>query len=144
MPKRAVPACDVTVNGLYGDAQRDLRFHGGPDRAVTLFSLEKIEELQGEGHPIEVGTIGENLTLAEVDWAAFVPGRRVRVGEVLLELTKYASPCANIGPSFRERDFSRVAQKVNAGWSRLCARVIESGHLRVGDPVEVLAAPAEP
>ena len=59
---RAWSRCD----GLEGDRQRDLRFHGGPLRAVSLYSLELIEALQAEGHPIAPGAMGENLTMAGV------------------------------------------------------------------------------
>ena len=62
--------------GLEGDRHRNRKLHGGPDRALCLFSLERIEALQAEGHPIEPGTLGENLTLA--DWTGRgPPGRRL-------------------------------------------------------------------
>ena len=68
VPKHSVFETLITVHGVAGDAQDDLRYHGGPDRAVVLFSLELIHALQREGHPIVVGSIGENLTLSGLDW----------------------------------------------------------------------------
>ena len=138
MPKRPVAECRVTVNGLAGDRQRDRRFHGGPKRAVCLYSLEVIHSLQAEGHPIGVGSAGENLTVSGVDWDAVTPGRRVRVGPVLLELTNYAHPCRNLVPCFRDGDFVRISQKVHPASGRLYAKVLEEGVVRPGDPVEVL------
>jgi len=126
------------VNGLAGDRQRDRRFHGGPKRAVCLYSLEVIHSLQAEGHPIGVGSAGENLTVSGVDWDAVTPGRRVRVGPVLLELTNYAHPCRNLVPCFRDGDFVRISQKVHPASGRLYANVLEEGVVRPGDPVEVL------
>lgn len=137
VPKLRVQECRVTKLGLEGDRQRDLRYHGGPDRAVLLFSLEQIQALRAEGHPIESGTIGENLTISGLDWGVFVPGFRVSVGEVVLELTEYAPPCRNISGSFVGGELSRVSQKAHPGWSRLCARVIQEGVVRVGDGVSV-------
>ena len=64
VPKKPVLAARVTEQGVEGDRQRNLKLHGGADRAVCLFSLELIERLQDEGHPIEPGFSGENLTLA--------------------------------------------------------------------------------
>ena len=136
VPKRPLPCCAVTANGLEGDRQRDLRCHGGPDRAVCLFSEELIAALQAEGHPIGAGTIGENLTLKGISWAAMVPGARLDVGEVRIELTDYAAPCNNIAGSFQRRQYVRVNQKVHPGWSRLYARVIREGTVRPGDRVE--------
>ncbi len=123
---------------MEGDRQRDLEYHGGPDRAVCLFSFECIEELRGEGHPIAPGTIGENLTIAGIDWGAMTPGRRVEVGEVEIELTAYAAPCRIIAGSFKDGRMGRVAQKAHPGWSRLYARVIREGTVRVGDPVRLI------
>ena len=64
VPKEPVFEAMITQAGLDGDRQRDLRFHGGPDRAVVLFSLDVIRDLQREGHAIAPGTTGENLTIS--------------------------------------------------------------------------------
>ena len=138
VPKLPVAEGRITVDGVKGDRQRDRRFHGGPSRAVCLYSLEIIQSLQDEGHPIGVGSAGENLTLSGVDWSAMTPGRRVRVGPVLLELTNHAHPCSNLVPYFRDGEFVRISQKVHPGSGRLYARVIEEGLVRTGDPVLVL------
>jgi MOSC domain-containing protein YiiM len=138
VPKIPVMECRVTVNGLAGDRQRDRRFHGGPKRAVCLYSLEIIQSLQAEGHPIGIGSAGENLTVSGIDWSAMTPGRRVRVGPVLLELTNYAHPCRNLVPCFSDGDFVRISQKARPASGRLYAKVIEEGVVRPGDPVEVL------
>jgi len=135
VPKRPLPSCAVTVNGLSGDRQRDLRYHGGPDRAVCLFSEELIAALQGEGHPISAGTIGENFTLRGIPWAEMVPGAKLDVGEVRIELTTYAAPCNNIAGSFQRRQIGQVSQQANPGRSRLYARVLREGTVHVGDPV---------
>src|SRR5678816_4656286 len=100
VPKLARESCYVSVQGLEGDRQRDLRHHGGPDRAVCLYSLDLIDALQAEGHGITPGSIGENLTVRGVEWSTMVPGARVEVGPVVLELTDYAAPCSNIARSF--------------------------------------------
>lgn len=135
VPKLPVARCRVTEAGLDGDRHHDLHFHGGPLRAVCLYSLEVIQALQREGHPIAPGTIGENLTVSGLDWALVIPDVQLDVGEVRLQLTKFVTPCANIAGSFLGGDFSRVAQKVNPGWSRVCARVVKPGMVRVGDAV---------
>ena len=52
VPKFAVGQALVTTTGVAGDRQLDLKHHGGPTRAVSLFALERIEALRAEGHPI--------------------------------------------------------------------------------------------
>jgi MOSC domain-containing protein YiiM len=137
VPKLARREAAVLKDGLEGDRQRDLRYHGGPTRAVSLYSLELIHALRAEGHPIDVGCIGENFTLARVPWETMVPGATLEVGDVELELTTYAAPCNNLLPYFTDGKFARVAQKVHPGWSRLYARVLREGTVRVGDSVTV-------
>ena len=135
VPKLACRSALVRSSGVEGDRQRDLRYHGGPTRAVSLYSLELIRALQAEGNPIDVGCIGENFTLEGVPWDRMVPGAALKVGEVQLELTSYAAPCNNLVPYFAGGKFVRVAQKVHPGWSRLYASVLREGSVQVGDPV---------
>lgn len=141
VPKRPVEGpVEVTASGLSGDRQRDLRFHGGPDRAVCLFSQEHIDALRSEGHPIDRGTTGENLTISGLEWGRLVPGARLRVGEVTLEITKPAHPCKNIAGSFADGDFSRLSAKIHPGRGRMYARVLAPGLVRPGDAVAWVAA----
>ena len=135
MPKLARRSAAVRVGGVEGDRQRDLRYHGGPERAVSLYSLELIRALQAEGNPIDVGCIGENFTLEGVPWERMVPGAALEVGDVQLELTSYAGPCSNLVPYFAGGKFVRVSQKAHPGWSRLYARVLREGSVQIGDPV---------
>ncbi|MFQ3663623.1 MAG: MOSC domain-containing protein [Chloroflexaceae bacterium] len=139
VPKFPVPAASVTRQGILGDAQRDREAHGGPDRAVSLFALERIEALRAEGHPITPGSTGENLTIAGLDWERLRPGDRLRVGEwVELELTDYVTPCNTIAASFTGGRVARMSQRLHPGWSRLYARVISEGEIATGDFVEHL------
>lgn len=136
VPKFAVPAAEVATEGVVGDKQRDRRHHGGPQRAVSLYAIERIRQLQAEGHPIAPGTTGENLTIGGLDWGAIQIGDRLQVGDwVELEITGYATPCSNIEESFCEGAFTRISHKLHPGWSRLYARVITPGEVRAGDVV---------
>src|SRR4051794_32041341 len=117
----------ITEAGIDGDRQRDLRFHGGPDRAIVLFSLDVIQALQREGHSIAPGTAGENLTVSGLEWTSIVPGTELLIGEVRLRIMKYTSPCEKVAFSFLENDYTRISQKLHPGWSRLSARVLAGG-----------------
>jgi MOSC domain-containing protein YiiM len=138
VPKSSVFEAFLTEEGVSGDAQTDLLHHGGPDRAVVLFSLDVIRALQEEGHPVGPGTTGENLTVSGLDWTAIAPGTRLRAGGATLEITRYATPCAKVGGSFRGREFARILQAQHPGWSRVCARVLEPGLVRPGDPIDII------
>jgi MOSC domain-containing protein YiiM len=138
-PKRPVPSARVTALGLQGDAQRDREHHGGPDRALCLFSRDRIRALRAEGHPITPGSIGENLTIEGIDWNTVMPRSYLLLGEdVIVQVTQYTAPCANITASFLDRDYSRVSAKRHPGDSRVYARVLREGALTNGDPVQLL------
>src|SRR5204863_9998143 len=130
----------LSQSGVVGDAQNDTKNHGGPERAVCVYSLERIRELQEEGHPIDIGTAGENLTLEGIDWRLVVPGSRPQVGgDVLLEVAAFTNPCKTIKHSFVDGRFVRIAEKLYPGWSRVYARVLAEGRIHSGDRVEITA-----
>jgi MOSC domain-containing protein YiiM len=139
VPKLAVREAVLTPTGLIGDRQAHPKIHGGPERALCLFALEHILALQAEGHPIYPGSVGENVTVAGLDWATLTPGQRLALGEeVLIEITSYAGPCQNIQASFVDHEFKRISQKIHPGQARLYARVLQTGRLAVGQTVRVL------
>lgn len=140
VPKLPVAAARLTESGLEGDRQKHTSFHGGPERALSLYALEIIEQLRAEGHPITPGSTGENVTVAGLDWSLLSPGARLALGdEVIVEITSYANPCGAIRGSFAGGRFKRISQKVNPGSSRLYARVLRPGRLAPGQVVRVLA-----
>lgn len=143
VPKLHVPTARITVNGLETDAHEDIVHHGGPDRAVCLFSMEHILVLQREGHPIFPGSAGENLTLSGVPWEAMVPGVSLEIADVRLMITSFTTPCRTIRESFADHHISRISQKVHPGWSRVYARVLREGVVSVGDAVSFLEGPEE-
>jgi MOSC domain-containing protein YiiM len=138
VPKYALYKAVIDTEGVAGDKHRDLVHHGGPNRAVCLFSLERILALQDEGNSIFPGSTGENITVTGVDWAAVVPGTRIQLGEeVVLEVTEYTTPCSNIRPSFADGNINRMLQKTHAGWSRVYAKVLQAGEVKIGDTVNI-------
>jgi MOSC domain-containing protein YiiM len=95
--------------------------------------------MQDEGHSIDAGSSGENLTLAGLAWDTLEPGTQLKIGpDALLEVASYCAPCEWNARWFRDGDISRISQRTNPGWSRLYARVLESGVVRPGDVVEIL------
>ena len=99
-----------------------------------------IEALRSEGHPITPGDVGENVTLRGIEWTRVRPGSRLRLGnEVLVEMTRYTTPCGHIQKYFHDGDSQHISQDRNPGRSRVYGRVIEEGKLRPGDAAKLLA-----
>ena len=138
VPKLPVEEAEVGFRGLAGDHQDDRVHHGRPFQAVCLYGLDVIESLQAEGHPIQPGSVGENVTVAGLDWASLRPGALVAIGDdLLLELSSYAIPCAKNAPWFAGGDFRRMAQDRHPGWSRLSGTVLRPGTVRTVHAVVV-------
>lgn len=144
VPKLPTLEAQVTGQGVSGDRQRNRVHHGGPNRAVCLYSLEQILALQQAGHPVYPGALGENLTLSGVDWSRMEPGVRLQIGDcVVVEVTDYAYPCNNLTPYFLKGDFKQISQKIYPGRSRVYARVLQPGAVRISDPVVVEFPPPQ-
>jgi len=136
VPKLPVAEARVTRGGVEGDRQRDLRYHGGPERAVSAWSLEVIEELRDEGHPVVPGGAGENLTLSGLDWEAVGPGARLSLaGGVELQVTAFAAPCPIIRANFTGGEFEAISEQLNPGRSRVYCRVLREGSVAAGEGV---------
>jgi MOSC domain-containing protein YiiM len=137
VPKRSIGGADVSHAGLNGDRQADRKHHGRPFQALCLWSSDVIAELAADGHPIEAGAAGENVTVEGLDWSTLRPGTRIRIGSVLAELSFPATPCAKQTRWFADGDFGRIDHGRNPQWVRWYAWVREPGRVDEGDAVVV-------
>ena len=133
VPKLPVNQVKVNSLGLVGDYQNDLKYHGGVERAICIYSLELIEDLKSKGNNIFPGSTGENLTIKGLNWSRLKSGIRFLIGDVMIKLTTEATPCKTISSSFISGDFSRISGKKFPGSSRWYASVIQEGLIQVGD-----------
>jgi len=140
VPKLPIDRAEILFAGVKGDYNRFRmeKNNGIGTRAVTLFSLEQIKKLKGEGHTIDVGTTGENITIEGIDWPTLEAGTRMIVGEAMIELSEPTAPCSKIGKSFIDGAFSRIDHELEMGWSRWSASVIEEGLVEIGSQVIIL------
>jgi MOSC domain-containing protein YiiM len=133
----------VTVDhdNLAGDAQADLRVHGGPDKAVYAYAVEDYRwwEVELDRH-LEPGTFGENLTTAGVDLNHVVIGERWTVGTTELEVAQTRQPCFKLG--IRMGDAAFVEHFDVARRFGVYLRINETGELRVGDEIRLVSRPA--
>lgn len=145
VPKLPVAVARVTVDGLQGDWHDDTANHGGPMRALCLFTLEEIERLASDGHPIYPGATGENVTLSGLPLTALAPGTRLSLGaETLIEVTQFTTPCKTIRDAFNDGDFTRISHKTHPGESRVYARVLREGEIHTGDSARIVGMAEAP
>lgn len=134
MPKIPVAEAHVSRDGVAGDWQTNRKYHGGPDRAVCLFSQELYTWLADEhGIDLQPGSIGENFTTVGVDLLALRKGDRLRVGQCVIEITNVRVPCKKL---LQWHPQLVKAIKDHSGW---VAKIIEEATVRSGDIIELLA-----
>lgn len=139
VPKLPVPRAWVGILGVEGDAHREYTVHGGPHQAVCVFGIEAIERLQSEGHPVEPGSVGENLTTSGIEWSLLPVGSRARIGPTLeLEVASATTPCRTQTRNFRDGRFSRISIALHPSDSRMYARVLREGAVKAGDTITIL------
>jgi MOSC domain-containing protein YiiM len=142
LPKLPVASVQLSLTGCAEDYNRFRmrQLAGDPDSAVLLLTQDTLEELRGEGWPIAAGDLGENVLLAGIPAGALQPGRRVRLGEAQVEITRACDPCTElyllpyVGTA-RGPEFLRTMQG-RRGWY---ARVLEAGVVERGDPAQLIS-----
>lgn len=136
VPKQSRTEVEVDDDGLVGDEQANRLDHGRPWQALCLWSVEVIDALAAEGHPVGPGACGENLLVAGVDWSQMHPGVRLRVGDqVVVEVSGPADPCRTIGAAFTGGRFDRLDHRRHPGWSRHYGWVRTGGTVHTGAAV---------
>jgi MOSC domain-containing protein YiiM len=137
VPKMPIDRAEVGYRGFVGDRQATRRHHGRPWQALSLWSIEVIDALAAEGHPIAPGLAGENITIAGITWSSLRPGVIIEIGDAVAQVTAWADPCSNLKPWFVDGDFGRVGHDRHPGSSRAYASVLRGGIIRPGDQVTV-------
>lgn len=143
VPKLPVAEQWVGCLGLADDRHDEPEpSHGGPEQAVSIYSVEAIARVAADGHTAFPGAYGENLTLEGVEMDSIASGDRLVVGEggLVLELTKRAEPCQTIAHWFTERRIARINSRRHPADARWYARVVTEGPVRPGDAVRRFAS----
>jgi MOSC domain-containing protein YiiM len=121
---------------LDGDAQADLRVHGGEDKAVYAYPAEHYGPWSRElGRQLPFGQFGENLTVEGVQEDQVCIGDVLRIGTALFQVSQPRTPCFKLG--IRMEDDAFPQRFLESGRSGFYLRVLEEGELQAGDPIHL-------
>ena len=132
IPKLPVDSARVTRFGVEGDRQRNLKYHGGPNRAVCIFSEELYDWLRDQDIDLKNGAVGENFTTRGLDLSKLTKGDQLKVGNCLIEITDVRIPCGNLSR------WDKRLLKTIRGLSGWATKVIEEGCVKAGDEIHVV------
>jgi MOSC domain-containing protein YiiM len=129
--------------GFEGDQQADTENHGGPDKAVLHYAAEHYDKWAVEfpdlSETLQPGGFGENLVSRGIDETGVCIGDRVRIGDVLVQVSQPRGPCYKLGIRFDEPTMARRAEETGrTGWYY---RVLEPGAITAGDLCEIVDRP---
>lgn len=126
----------ITELGLEGDVIMDKKHHGGPDQAVYVYGGADYAWWREQlGRDLPPGIFGENLTISELESAAFNIGDVLIVGEARLQVTAPRIPCSDFAA--RMEDLQWVKKFRAAERPGLYCRVLQEGFVQAGDAVIV-------
>lgn len=113
-------------HGIVGDAHAD-NWH----RQISLLADESIDKMRARlpDTPLTPGLFAENITTRELVLHTLPVGKRLRVGQALLEVTQIGKEC-HFGCEIRSVTGDCVMPREGI----FCA-VIEEGVIRPGDPI---------
>ncbi len=131
IPKQPLNSARVTAAGLVGDGHAHAK-HIRPDRAVSLFDIEILDQLRREGFPLFPGAIGENLTVQGLHVQRLQPGGVLRIGDVRLKLELPRKPCYVLD------GISPCLQDVIVGRCGYLASVMTGGLIEPGMQIQIL------
>lgn len=133
----------VTLLGILGDQQGDLRVHGGPDKAIHHYPADHYARWRDDigAHPLldAPGAFGENISTHSMAEDAICLGDRFRLGTALVEVSQSRQPCWKLSDRFAVSDMARrVQDSGRTGWYY---RVLEEGEVQAGDRMTLEARP---
>lgn len=135
-PMESVGAVEaVTGKGLRGDRYAGHVGHWSPldECQVTLVSGESLDEIAGSyGVSVHAGEHRRNLVTRGIDLMNLY-GRTFTVGAAVLAFDRPRPPCRYIA-SITEPGMTRALGARRGG---ICARVVASGVIRVGDEIVI-------
>jgi MOSC domain-containing protein YiiM len=127
--------------GLSGDHQYDRKQHGGPERALLMYSAEHYPRWRAEWGRKDVGpgAFGENLTVSGISEDTACVGDIYRIGEVRIEVSSPRSPCVNLARRHGLPDLVKtIVNNHRSGWY---LRVLQEGWLEAGMDVALVDRP---
>jgi MOSC domain-containing protein YiiM len=129
------------TTNLAGDAQADLVHHGGPDKAVCVYSVDHFPFWRAELGREDVGPngFGENFSVAALTEEAVCIGDVWAVGSARVQVSQPRRPCWKLARRWHVTDLpARVIRTGRTGWY---FRVLTEGTVCAGDALTLEERP---
>ena len=125
----------VAENGLDGDAQGNLRVHGGPNKAMCCYPFEFMAQWAADGFDLPEGAFFENLTLEGLPDQVVCLGDIFELNDLTVQVTQPRRPCATVSARWSDRRLPRLMQSKSRSGYYL--RVLHPGTIAEGDTMRL-------
>ncbi len=124
-----------------GDYQANRKYHGGPDKAVCLYSAEHYAYWRDAlaDPDFSYGAFGENLTVEGLTEDAVCIGDIFTAGTAILQVSQPRQPCANVSKRWSRPDLPRRME--HTGFTGFYCRVVQTGETANGDALVLTKRP---
>jgi MOSC domain-containing protein YiiM len=138
----AAGTLELGREGFVGDEQADRRVHGGPEKAVHLYPAAHYarlaEKFPDASTQLVIGSLGENMSTAELDESDVRIGEIWRLGSAQLQVCQPRNPCWKIDERFASEGMAAfIAEHGLTGWYW---RVLVPGQVPPGATLDRLVA----
>ncbi len=129
---------------LEGDAQADLSVHGGPNKAVYVYSRKNVEFWRRElrRDDLRPGSLGENLTVDDLPDTDICIGDELEIGTARFVVTQPRLPCYKLGIALGMPEFPKMFKE--SGRTGFYLKVLREGTIAAGDVLQKIECPEEP
>ena len=136
--KQPVASAMLRFTNLDGDRQADLKNHGGPDKAVCVYSFDHYPYWESVfGRKLAPGAFSENFTISGLRESEVCLGDTFRAGEALVQISQPRKPCSKLAGKHARKDLPALIHA--NGFSGFYLRVLTEGMVRAGDAFEPAA-----
>ncbi len=120
------------------DTVADRRYHGGPDKACYLYSLDYYDYWKDLYPQLnwEYGMFGENVTVSGLDESRLNVGSKYMLGEALVQISQPRQPCYKLGVKFGNQKI--LKEFIAFGHPGTYVRIIKQGKVNKGDFFELV------
>src|SRR5574341_567817 len=118
--------------GFQGDGVADTKHHGGPDKAVCVYSIDHYPYWkQVLGTPLPPAPFGENLSVSNLNEDDICIGDIFQAGTALLQVSQPRQPCKTLLARYGREDLIKLM--VDTGYTGFYFRVLEEGVVEKGN-----------
>ena len=130
----------VGTNNIEGDEQADLSVHGGPDKAICVYSADHFAGWSRLlGSDCGPGAFGENFSVSGMTENTVCLGDVYRIGTAVVQVSQPRGPCWKLGRRWGRLDLPRLVLKSGrTGWY---FRVLTPGAVSAGQELTLVERP---